>query len=77
MTTPDERTAAEVAAELKPKHAKRLLLCAHDLIPWSDAVKSHRQLRERGLVMRGTDGDGDYALGSDFGREVAAELEKQ
>lgn len=69
-------TPAEIAADLRPKLAKRLLLCAHEAVPWSHAMKSHRQLHDAGLVFKGTDGQQDVALASPEGEEVAAELRK-
>lgn len=71
----NDPTPEAIAKGLKPKHAKRLRMCAHELVPWSDAMKSHRQLREAGLVDLGTDGEREYALGSDLGKQVAAFLE--
>jgi hypothetical protein len=59
----------------RPKLQKRLRLCLHTAIPWNDAPKSHRQLREHGLVYFGEGGLGEVALATPEGIEAMRMLE--
>lgn len=69
-------TPAVVAAGLDPKLRKRLLLCAHNVVPWFDAAKSHRRLEKLGLIHEGTLDGETVALGTPDGQAVAKILEK-
>lgn len=71
-----ERMPAVVAAGLGPKLQKRLLLCAHNAVPWYEASKSHRRLAKLGLVHEGTLDGEKVALGTPDGQAVAKILER-
>jgi hypothetical protein len=71
-----EQMPAVVAADLPTKLQKRLLLCAHNAVPWHEASKSHRRLRDLGLVHEGTLDGEKVALGTPDGQAVAKVLER-
>lgn len=50
--------------ELSPKLVKRMeaIKAAGGTVPWTEAPKQHRQLRELGLIYEGDDGAQKYAV---------------